>query len=439
MVTSSNSATLEISRDTMDRVALLARAAGAAIMQHYDRPVQVDRKEDRSPITEADRAAHAIIAEGLRVWTPDIPVVSEEGDHATPDIRTTWPRFWLVDPLDGTKEFIKHNGEFTVNIALIDNGVPVLGVVFAPAMDLLYVAGRGLGAWKSEAGAPPSRVYSRRPEPGAPVRIVESRSHPSAELEAYVKTIPLAGRLNVGSSIKFCWVAEGRADLYPRMGPTMEWDVAAGDCVFRNSAPDGHERRSPLTYNKPDLRNGSFLLGFEPMPPAVLWFTGLSGAGKSTIAECVCERLAERGVAVEYLDGDEIRRVFPATGFTREERDAHIRRVGFVASRLEHHGVVVVASLVSPYETSRQFVRELCANFVEIYVATPLEECERRDPKGLYKRVRQGTVPHFTGISDPYEPPSRPELTLDTTVLSVGDAAERVVAHLAGLRAYANS
>lgn len=422
----------------MDRVAALARAAGVEIMRFYDLPFQVDRKADRSPITEADRAAHTTIVEGLGAWTPDIPVVSEEGQIPSAETRAGWQRFWLVDPLDGTKEFIKHNGEFTVNIALIDGGQPVLGAVFAPAMDLLYVAGRGLGAWKSQAGAPLARIHSRRPEPGAPVRIVESRSHPSPELETYLATMPVAQRLNVGSSIKFCWVAEGRADLYPRMGPTMEWDVAAGDCVFRNSAPDGHERRSPLTYNKADLRNGPFVLGFEPMPAAVVWFTGLSGAGKSTIAEQVCERLALRGVPVEYLDGDEIRRVFPSTGFTREERDAHIRRVGFLASRLEHHGLVVVASLVSPYEASRQFVRGLCRNFVEIHVATPLEECERRDPKGLYKRVRQGAVQNFTGISDPYEPPSHPELTIDTTALSVSEAADRVLTLLAARRAPAN-
>lgn len=431
MVTTSSPSRFELTHAAMQRAVDLARTAGAAIMGFYDEPVQVDRKEDRSPITEADRAAHGIIVAGLRDWTPEVPIISEEGDFPSADVRAGWSRFWLVDPLDGTKEFIKHNGEFTVNIALIEAGCPILGVVYAPAMHLLYVAARGLGAWKSEGDGPLVRIQSRRPEPGSPVRIVESRSHPSPELEAYLETIPVGGRLNVGSSIKFCWVAEGKADLYPRMGPTMEWDVAAGDCVFRNSAPEGRERRSPLTYNKPDLRNGSFLLGFEPLPPAVLWFTGLSGAGKSTIAEQVCERLAQRGVAVEYLDGDEIRRVFPATGFTREERDAHIKRVGFLASRLEHHGLVVVASLVSPYESSRQFVRELCRNFLEIHVATPLEECERRDPKGLYKRVREGAVQNFTGVSDPYEAPVNPELRLDTTALTVSQAADRVLAALA--------
>jgi adenylylsulfate kinase len=161
--------------------------------------------------------------------------------------------------------------------------------------------------------------------------------------------------------------------------------------------------------------------------PAVLWFTGLSGAGKSTIAERVAKELAGRGVPVEYLDGDHIRQLFPSTGFTRPERDAHVRRVGYLASRLEAHGVSVVASLVSPYADSREFVRGLCRNFVEIHVSTPLAECERRDAKGLYARARRGEIRHFTGIDDPYEAPLHPDLVIDTRHVSVEDACGRVL------------
>lgn len=163
------------------------------------------------------------------------------------------------------------------------------------------------------------------------------------------------------------------------------------------------------------------------MKPAVLWFTGLSGSGKSTISERVFERLREQGVPVEHLDGDRIRAVFPSTGFTKAERDVHIKRVGYLASRLESHGVFVVASFVSPYAESRDFVRRLCRNFLEIYVATPLEECERRDTKGLYAKARRGEIQNFTGINDPYEPPTRPELTLDTRHVSVEEACETVL------------
>jgi adenylylsulfate kinase len=159
----------------------------------------------------------------------------------------------------------------------------------------------------------------------------------------------------------------------------------------------------------------------------VLWFTGLSGSGKSTIAVRVHEELVRRGVDVEYIDGDALREVFPNTGFTRAEREEHLRRTGFMASRLAAHGVTVVASLVSPYRESRELIRKLCHEFVEIYVATPLDECERRDVKGLYARARRGEIKNFTGIDDPYEPPENPELTLDTRALSVEECVARVL------------
>jgi adenylylsulfate kinase len=165
----------------------------------------------------------------------------------------------------------------------------------------------------------------------------------------------------------------------------------------------------------------------------VLWFTGLSGSGKSTIATRVHEVLEREGREVEYLDGDAMREVFPNTGFTREEREEHLRRTGYMASRLAAHGVTVVASFVSPYRESRDFVRALCRRFVEIYVATPLEECERRDVKGLYARARRGEIRNFTGLDDPYEPPEHPELTLDTRVLSVDECVDRVIASSGGI------
>ena len=164
----------------------------------------------------------------------------------------------------------------------------------------------------------------------------------------------------------------------------------------------------------------------------VLWFTGLSGSGKSTIAIRVHEELVRRGVDVEYIDGDALREVFPNTGFTRAEREEHLRRTGYMASRLAAHGVTVVASFVSPYRESRELIRKLCREFMEIYVATPLDECERRDVKGLYARARRGEIKNFTGIDDPYEPPDNPELTLDTRALSVEECVARVLELLAG-------
>jgi 3'(2'), 5'-bisphosphate nucleotidase len=240
----------------------LSREAGRATMTYYDAPENsgVREKDDQSPVTLADEVAHGILVEGLQRLDPSTPVISEEAKADSFEARQGWQRFWLVDPLDGTKEFIKRRAEFTVNVALIENGEPVLGVVLAPAMDLLYWAVKGGGAWKEEKGGSAERIYSTAPAPGSPLTIVESFSHPSAELEEYLKTIPVGRRVKAGSSLKFCWVAEGRADIYPRLGPTMEWDVAAGDCVYRQSGRDG-ERPSPLTYNKPDLRNTSFIIG----------------------------------------------------------------------------------------------------------------------------------------------------------------------------------
>jgi 3'(2'), 5'-bisphosphate nucleotidase len=240
----------------------LAREAGRATLPFYDGVLgsNVREKEDRSPVTLADEAAHEILVSGLREIDSDTPVISEEAEAASADDRRSWRRFWLVDPLDGTKEFLKRSAEFTVNVALIEDGEPVLGVVLAPALDLLYWAVKGDGAWREEKGKPAERIYSTPAAPGTPLTVVESLSHPSPELEEYLKTISVARRVKAGSSLKFCWVAEGRADIYPRLGPTMEWDVAAGDCVYRQSGRNG-ERSSPLTYNKPDLRNPSFVIG----------------------------------------------------------------------------------------------------------------------------------------------------------------------------------
>ena len=178
----------------------------------------------------------------------------------------------------------------------------------------------------------------------------------------------------------------------------------------------------PGRRRRPDRRG-------REIAPAVIWFTGLSGSGKSTIAALVLGELERRGLRVERLDGDQVRDIFP-TGFTRPERDAHLRRVGFLASRLERHGIFVVASFISPYTESREFVRALCRNFIEVYVDTPLEECERRDVKGLYAKARRGEIRNFTGLDDPYEPPAAAEIVLDTRRLRPAEAAARVLDEL---------
>jgi 3'(2'), 5'-bisphosphate nucleotidase len=244
----------------LEQVVDLACTAGRLTMSFYGTVVAADRKADDSPITAADRAAHDCIVRGLARVSPEVPVISEEGALPAYEIRAGWRRFWLVDPLDGTKEFLSGNGEFTVNIALIEDGEPVLGVVAAPALDTVYFAARGSGAWRRAAGRGSSRLVVASPDPHV-TRVVESRSHPSAELEALLSALGAIERIKLGSSLKFCRIAEGAADLYPRFGRTMEWDVAAGDCIYRSAGPGGRELRSPLKYNQRTLDTPRFVVG----------------------------------------------------------------------------------------------------------------------------------------------------------------------------------
>ena len=248
------------SADGLARVKALSLEAGRAIIELYEHPSSSEAKADKSPVTAADRAAHRVLVDGLAATWPDIPIVSEEGKIPDSEIRRHWQRFWLVDPLDGTKEYLSRNGEFTVNVALISGGEPVMGVVHAPALGLTYCALRGYGALRQTGMSPEVRIQSRPKPTGEALVVVESRSHPSAALESWIKGIHVAKRVQAGSSLKLCWVADGQADVYPRFGPTMEWDVAAGDCVYRVARAEAGPP-SPLTYNKPDLRNTDFVLG----------------------------------------------------------------------------------------------------------------------------------------------------------------------------------
>ena len=222
-----------INKRLLEQVAAIAREAGEAIMAVYRRDFSVEEKADKSPLTEADSAAHEVIAARLAVLEPVLPVLSEEGVHTgfEPDPEGY---YWLVDPLDGTKEFIKRNGEFTVNIALIAQGRPLLGVVYAPATNVLYQAAEGLGAFRIDAdGEVPIQVAG--PVAGRPWRVVGSRSHAGDSLLAWLDALGDYELVPMGSSLKFCLVAEGRADVYPRLGPTSLWDTGAAQCVVEQA------------------------------------------------------------------------------------------------------------------------------------------------------------------------------------------------------------
>jgi 3'(2'), 5'-bisphosphate nucleotidase len=239
----------------------LALAAGREIMEIYDSPFEVRRKLDKSPLTAADLAAHDLILKELARLTPQLPVLSEESPDIRYNERRDWSCYWLIDPLDGTREFVKRNGEFTVNIALILDHEPVLGVVYAPVPELLYYARRGGGAWKRERVGDAKNIRTRK-VPTDKVCVAGSRSHSDQRMEDYLTRVGPHEVIGMGSSLKACLVAEGTADLYPRFGPTSEWDTAAAQCVVEEAGGAITDTgMQPLRYNtKPQLINPSFFV-----------------------------------------------------------------------------------------------------------------------------------------------------------------------------------
>jgi 3'(2'), 5'-bisphosphate nucleotidase len=244
----------------------LVDEAGAAILEVYSSSHDVQYKADDSPITRADRAAHEILCAGLQYLTPEIPVLSEESaDGHAPGVRHGWQEYWLVDPLDGTREFISRNGEFTVNVALVRDHRPVLGVVSAPVLDVVYYGAEGVGAFLAHGNGPGEPIHVRRPA-ASPLVVVGSRSHRGDSLDSVLERLGPHEMRPMGSSLKICLVAEGSADLYPRLGPTSEWDTAAAQAVVEAAGGalttlDG----KALRYNQRDtLLNPHFLAFGDP-------------------------------------------------------------------------------------------------------------------------------------------------------------------------------
>ncbi len=242
-------------------VSVIARRAGALILDIYRQDFEVETKDDQSPLTQADLASHELIKAKLSVLTPDIPQLSEESESIPFSTRRGWREYWLIDPLDGTKEFVNRNGEFTVNIALIREHEPVLGVVYVPVQDLTYAGQKNGGATCCSGLEEPRKIQVRRPH-ATPLVVVGSRSHANPELTGYLQTMGEHTLLSMGSSLKFCVVAEGKADFYPRLGLTSEWDTAAAHAVV---AAAGGEvcmlNGEPLRYNcKDSILNPKFVV-----------------------------------------------------------------------------------------------------------------------------------------------------------------------------------
>lgn len=248
-------------------IANIARKASDAILQVYEVDFKVGTKDDESPVTHADLASHELIVNSLRSLTPEVPVLSEESSEIPVATRSAWTEYWLVDPLDGTKEFVSRNGEFTVNIALISNHKPVLGIVHVPVDGRSYRGVVGDGATLTQGDQPPADIRVRIPH-AEPVVIVGSRSHANPKLLEYLQALEDYQFVSMGSSLKLCLVAEGKADFYPRLGPTFEWDTAASQAVV--CAAGGQVVKldgAPLEYNRKDsLLNPEFLVIGDPAP-----------------------------------------------------------------------------------------------------------------------------------------------------------------------------
>ncbi len=244
----------------VERVIEIARRAADAILAVYNTDFAVEHKEDRSPLTAADMASHHSIVQGLAELTPDLPLLSEESATIPFEERRRWPRFWLVDPLDGTREFIKRNGEFTVNIALVEGHRPVLGVVHVPVSRVTYFGQNGQ-AFRQRGDEPPTPIRVS-PRHQRPVRVAGSRSHAGDSLQRFLENLGDHVILSMGSSLKLCLVAEGSADIYPRLGPTSEWDTAAAEAVVVAAGGRVTDTRlQPLAYNaRESLLNPHFLV-----------------------------------------------------------------------------------------------------------------------------------------------------------------------------------
>jgi len=238
-------------------IEFIALEAGKAVLEIYNQEFEVDYKDDKSPLTQADLIANEIICNSLKRLYPTIPIMSEENKQIDYDIRKDWEYYWCIDPIDGTKEFIKKNGEFTINIALIHNDTPVLGVVYAPVLDDMYVAKKGYGAYKNEKKLPINKNKNE-------LVIVASKSHLNNETKEFINNLTTNDYklISKGSSLKLCMVAEGIADIYPRLSPTMEWDTAAADAIVREAGKMTYQfdSKNPIVYNKKDLLNPWFMV-----------------------------------------------------------------------------------------------------------------------------------------------------------------------------------
>jgi len=447
----------------------IAIQAGLEILKYYDDDMQISMKSDQSPLTQADTAANEIIVSYLQSHFPSHAILSEESKDEKSRLENKF--CWIVDPLDGTKEFIKRNDEFTVNIALSFQHQVILGIIYAPVLKELYYAAKGFGAFLEIENDPPRKLHVS--DKTTDLVIVESRSHKSPQLEALLAPFQskIKHEIAKGSSLKGCLIARGEAEIYYRFGYTMEWDTAAMQCIVEEAGGIFRQMdNSEMLYNRENSLNDKGFYVLNSMQNAlhehpehvkhpknvkwhegkinrfdrlsllgqknfVLWFTGLSGSGKSTIAVALEQELFHQGKLVYRLDGDNIRHGLNADlGFSPEERSENLRRIIEVSKLFFDAGVIILVSFISPYRKIRADARSAIGNtdFYEIYVKASVEACQQRDPKGLYKKAIAGEISDFTGVSEsaPYEEPLNPEITIETEEVGVDQAVSMILERL---------
>lgn len=434
-------------------------------------------KTDESRATAVACPCYRQIVAGLGKLAPDVPVLPDQ--TATADRRQDGGRHWLVTPL-GNTEALEGSGELTISIALIEHGEPVLGVVHAPSLRTTYWGARGQGAYKAIAGSAPQRLSVAYPqEHGQAWRLAGSATHVGRELPGLLNSLPRAQPGNVEHALRLCQVAEGAADLYPCMGPASAWATAAAQAVVSaaggkvltwpdlqplrypplsddwrlpsliacatghadwaaqpDSTVDEHRRQDrpcEVVWHRTQVsqRMRADMLGQQP---CCIWLTGLSGSGKSTIANALELSLHQAGKLTFLLDGDNIRHGLNRDlGMSVQDRVENVRRVGEVAKLMVDAGLIVVSAFISPFRQDRERVRSMFPpeQFIEVFVDTPLDVCEQRDPKGLYRKAREGLIRDFTGIDSPYEAPDQADIVLRTTEMDVQQCVSHIRALLA--------
>jgi 3'(2'),5'-bisphosphate nucleotidase len=415
----------------------IIRKAGERVLEIYNSDFETEYKDDKSPLTLADLESEIILVEGLKKF--NFGIVTEESKFSG-----NKEKFWVIDPLDGTKDFIQKTDEFSIMVALVENNIPILGFVYAPALDKLYYAEKGKGSFLIEKGIE-KKLNVNSINETKKLKMVISRNHFRQEDKDIALKLGVTDFISKGSvGVKYGFIAEGKADLCIYTTNFLGiWDSAAPHIILKEANGlifDIFGNEPKYFCDKLKMDNGFIgSVGFkeeilESIPQKkgfVLWFTGLSGSGKSTISESISKELKKRNVSFELFDGDEVREhLTKDLGFSKEDRDENIRRISYVSKLLSRNNIGVVTAFISPYQKMRDYARNSVNNFIEVFVNSPLNICERRDVKGLYKKARKGEIKMFTGISDPYEEPINPEIILNTHEETIEESTNKIISYL---------